>query len=211
MTQELQGTGHYRGTFIEYGLRKTEGTSVAVSVVAMIDDYWDDELQQWIDCRSSEYTVRGESWIIGKDNKGPNRNAIESLVRYSGWDASVDSVINGTWQPTPCSFNVVEDVYKDEVRYKIGFLNAYDKKPGMVGNVSPEEAKQLQQQYGSQLRALVGNIQRNAVAPQGRPSMPKQTAPQRAQANVAAAKKELAAKTEEMLNQELNAGDDIPF
>jgi len=141
-----------------------------VNFAATVNDYWDSDTSEWTDCKDSDYKIRGDVWIVKKDGTVAIPQA-QSLIDHAGWDGSLESIVNGTWQPTPSSFLLQKDMYNDQERYRAPFVNAYDRVPGALGTVTAEEAKTLQSQFGSQLRALAGNAKRAATAPpNGKPS-----------------------------------------
>ena len=192
MVKEMQWAGTCRGSIISYELGGSSSKAVPINVVARIDEYWDLAEQAWKDCRSHEFEVGGALWVIKKDGS-LNANQIEALAQHAGWDGDLTSIVHETWKPTPCAFTVQEDNYKDEARFRIAWLNDYERVP-TAGTISAEKAKALQNQYGSQLRAVVGNIARNSISP-----------PSEGPSPVASPSQSLAeeAKTVE--------GDDIPF
>ena len=183
MTKPLEWAGSCRGQIIEYGLAKMDSGATAVNITARVDEYWDTEEKAWKDCRTNEsdkaieLEAEGAIWIIKKDGK-INQSQAESLMQHADWDGKPTSIQNGSWKPTPCSFVVNKDTYKDESRFRISWLNDYNREPGASGNVSPEQAQELESQYGSQLRALAGNVARNDVPPpEGKPPAPTSAAP----------------------------------
>lgn len=196
MPKPLNWAGNCRGQILEYGLAEMDSGATAVNITARVDEYWDAADKGWKDCRAEMFETEGAIWIIKKDGK-INQSQAESLMQHAGWDGKPTSIENGSWKPTPCSFVVNEDTYKDESRFRISWLNDYDREPGASGNVSPERARELETQYGSQLRALAGNVARNDVPPpEGKPSAPTPAAP------VGITPAEATAGAE---------GDDLPF
>jgi hypothetical protein len=213
-------TGNARGLIAEFGLKEAKSGALAVSIVAKIHECWDPEGERWIDYREGELEVSGDIWIVKKDGTTDQRK-LESLIRYAGWDGQLPSVVEGTWQPTPCAFTVEREDYKDQARYRIGFINAYDWTPGAVGNVTSEKAKELQAKYGSQFRALAGNVKRATIpptAPVSKPSVPKpaaksQESPLHAPKPANGGPKPLDKMSQAEVNAEISGGEDpsIPF
>jgi hypothetical protein len=172
MSQKCDRAGIFRCQIVEYGLYEPESGAVGVSVLARLDEVWNQETKEWENWRQYDVTADGTIWVIKKDGT-INAQASESLIKSAGWNGSLEGCRDGTWQPTPCQFVVKEDDYNDDVRYRISFVNNYDRTPGAVGNVSADRAKALQTQYGAQFRALAGNANRNAAPPVAKPQTPK--------------------------------------
>ena len=171
MSNTLEWAGTCRGKIMEYGIREADSGAIAISVKAAIDAYFDTEGNAWVECGGDNYEATGDLWIVKKDGT-PNSGQVESLCQHAGWDGNLESVASSTWATKPCSFVLNREEYKDVVRHRISFLNAYDRTPGLVGNVSSEKAKALQDRFGAQFRALAGNVQWNTVAPAGKPPVP---------------------------------------
>lgn len=163
--------GIFRAEIVEYGLKEMESGSVAVSLRCKLTDMWDGE--KFLPWDEYQQEIAGEVWIIKKDGSA-NEGAAESLMKHANWDASFSSVVNGTWQPTPIQITVEEETYKNAVRLKLGFVNAWDRIPGAMSNVDEAKASALENRFGGTLRALRGNIDRNKPTPnsQSRPSAP---------------------------------------
>lgn len=169
----LDREGNFRIQIVEYALKEFDSGSVCVSMRATVLEQFDEESKTWIDWRPYNRDVLGDVFIVNK--KGDLlEKAIQSLVNFAGWDANFDAIANGRWQPTPCQCSVAENVYKDQTSFKINFINSYDWHPGGSGGVSAEKAKELSNRFGSQLRALAGNVKRNAPPPaESKPTPPK--------------------------------------
>jgi hypothetical protein len=84
------------------------------------------------------------------------------------------SIADEKWEPCELQFSVEEDEYNGNMRYRISWLNVYDRVPGAVGNVDAAKAKALDAKFGGQIRALAGNTARNdaSTKPKGKPPAP---------------------------------------
>jgi|GEM_PF-2511934 len=171
--REIAQAGNFRGLITEYGLVQQQSGATAIWISARIDEAWDPENKEWVDCREYNIFATGDIYIIKKDGK-INQSQAEALAKYAGWDMNLASVYGNSWVPTPSQFVVNSDTYKDKTRYRIEWVNAYDRTPGQrAGVVDLETAKVIEAQYGSQFRALAGNVKRNGDKPTGKPSAPK--------------------------------------
>jgi hypothetical protein len=204
MSVPIDREGTFRGVIVEYGLREMESGSraVCVSICAQIHAKFDGE--EWEDWTSYDVEARGDVWVVKKDGT-LNLRGSETLVKHAGWDGKFTSVVQGTWQPTPCQFVVKKDEYNDEIRYRIDFVNDFDRTPGEIGNVDAERAKALENQYGSQMRALFANARHGTSKPAegSKPSAPPAPAP---------AKEQQANRVLQETAVETNpVADEIPF
>lgn len=171
MAEKCDREGTFRANITGYGLRDADGSnSVAVTLQARLLEMWDG--QEWQEWEQYDMEAIGDIWIIKKDGS-PNTHGVESLVRHAGWDGSIEAIVNTTWQPAKCQVVIKPDEYKGEVRYRIEFVNSYDRVPGQVSTVSPEKGRDLASRHGAALRAIAANVKRNATVPaNGKPAAP---------------------------------------
>lgn len=202
MTFMIDRAGDFRGEILQFGLQEYDSGAVAIDITARILDAWDREAGEWEDWRQYDCQALGRLFVV-KKNGSLNDGPIKSLVAFAGWDGNLESIVNGTWQPTPCAFTIEEDIYKTETRYRIGFVNDYNRTPGGQGNVDAEKAKAIQAKYGSQIRAIAGNVARTSTdaKPTGKPKAP----PRKPPANVK------SFTQEEMDAAAVEADSSIPF
>lgn len=162
MSQLVDREGDFQGVIYEYGLREFDSGTVAISIRARLDAMWNGE--EWEDWKQYDVEAFGSLFII-KRNGELNNTQVESLVRSAGWDGTMNSVVHGTWKPTPCQFSIKSEVYKEATQFKIAFVNPFDRVPGGgMGNIDADKAKQLEAKFGASLRAIAGNVKRNTVA-----------------------------------------------
>lgn len=180
MGNPVDREGNFRVEITDYGMReaKAPSKSVGVTLKCRLLEIYDFDSEQWHAWAEYDQEADGAIWIVGKDGD-LNDKAVESLVVNAGWDGTIESIVEKTWKPTACQITTSENVYNGKTTFQIGFVNHYDSKPGGMGAVSSEKAKQLSQKYGSSLRAVVGTMQTNSsAAPKGKPPAPKPKAPQ---------------------------------
>lgn len=167
--QAANQEGTFNATIMEFGLKEMDSGSIAIAIRATLNEAWDGtEWQPW---DQYEVEAEGDVWVVKKDGT-INQGAAESLMKYAGWDGNLESITDGSWQPTKCSVTIKHEEYKGVHRYKIAFVNEWGKVPGALSNVKPEKAKELQSRFGSQLRALHGNVSRNSAPSVGIPPTP---------------------------------------
>ncbi|QDU61266.1 hypothetical protein Pan216_21200 [Planctomycetes bacterium Pan216] len=183
MSQEIQQAGNFRGDIVSYWLKEAESEAVAIGIEVKILDVWHEG--EWCDWSEHNLVARGDLWVIKKDGS-INRQQVESLAKSTGFEGNLEAIINQEWDPHPVSIVVQEDSYKDQIRFRISWINNYDATPG-GGNISPEKAKQLQQKFGGEFRAIAGNQTRNEAKPKGRPKAAKAKSKGKAKATPAEA------------------------
>lgn len=171
--KEIDRIGNFQGRIVEYGLKKAaESEAVAVALTVHLLTMWDTDQEAWVEWDIYLMVAMGDTWIIKKDGTLNNR-ACESLVRCAGWDGTLESIADKTWQPTDCQVKVGADTYKNVTRYRIEFLNPYNSIPGKFEELAADKVQNLAQRFGSQLRAIAGTNRANAApAPAGKPAAP---------------------------------------
>lgn len=169
MSMMVERDGVFQGRILEYGLREFESGAVAITIRAALDTIWDGE--QWLDWKQYDMEAIGSLFIIKKDGT-INTQAVESVIKAAGWDGSMNSVVHGTWQPTPCQFVIRGETYKNAMTYKIAFVNEFNSSPGGMTNIDADKAKQMEAKYGASLRAVAGNVKRNAMPAPAAKAMP---------------------------------------
>jgi hypothetical protein len=173
--QACDRTGSFRAEILDYGLKKMDSGAVAVALHVKLTEMWDGEnWQPW-----AEYDMEafGDVWIVKKDGKLNERQA-RALMQYAGWNASLESIADATWEPTPCQVEITHEKYKDQDQYKIAWVNDFNRVPGVgaLSNVDQDGVKELAARFGSPLRALQGNVSRNVSAPSSsKPKPPPKT------------------------------------
>lgn len=169
MTQ-LQSEGDFRARVMKYGLFKAESGSVAVNINFEILEAYDHEEGKWVDWRGEDVACEGAFWIIKKDGT-INETQVESLIENCGWSGLISDISDGQWHPEDCQITVKEDTYKNVKRYKASFINGYESTPGGMGNISAEKAREIDNAFGSGLRAIAGNVKAKKP-PAGGPKSP---------------------------------------
>lgn len=179
MSNPVDREATFRATIESYHLVDTPSGSVGVSCKFRIVELWHDG--QWWPFDEHDMEIDGDIWIVGTREKGSkvNENGVKTLVESLGWDGLIDSIANETWTPQRCQISVKNETYKNVAKLKVAFVNDWNRTPG-GSSVDPAKAKELQMRYGSQLRAIAGNVKRNAPPsppPGGPPAPTRPTAP----------------------------------
>jgi hypothetical protein len=170
--------GIFRGFVKSAVIREPKEGSQALAVSLAIDvEAMRDQAAEggWTDWRPYQCVAFGDFWIIKKDGN-TNDMAVEQLTRI-GWDGDLTKFDGETWKGTPCQFTTVADTYKDETRYKVQFLNAYDYAGGSPAGLDTARLRQLEQKYGGKLRALCHKVGAAAKQTPAKPPMPTKPKP----------------------------------
>lgn len=166
--------GQFRAKIIEYGIRTVDSGAIAVVLRAHLTEKWEGD--QWIPWAEYQQDASGDVWVV-KKNGEVSQDSAENLMRCTGWDGSFSSISNNTWQPTDCQVQISKDEYKGNVRYRINYVNAFDRDPaGGMAPIGDDKVRDLENRFGASLRAIRGNIMRNQpaapAAANGRPAAP---------------------------------------
>ena len=202
MANEVDRSGRFRGRITNYYLDEADSGAEAIAITVAFDQIYHEG--DWYDWTESNQEALGRIWVVKKDGK-LNERQVRALIDHAGWDGSFTSVAQGEWQPTPCQVVVEEDAYRDQVRYRIAWVNAYDQAVGGGGNLSPDKVAALQAKHGAALRALAGTAKANAapvpIEKPTRPAAPSAPTPPEPP-------EKLPPRGEKLSDEQLN---DIPF
>lgn len=171
MSTEMDREGDFQIQIKEYGIQKYDSGATAIAVVADVLAQYNHETGEWDDWSGYDVIARGYLNIIKKDGT-VNTSQVEALSKHCGWTGSLAMIAEGDWKPTPCQCSIQENTYKDQTSYRINFINAFDRVPGGIGTMKPEDAKALDMQFGGALRAAAGNANHGKTTPAGKPASP---------------------------------------
>ena len=171
MSTEMDREGDFQIQIKESGVQKYDSGATAIAVVAKVLAQFNHETGEWEDWSQYDVDVRGYLNIIKKDGT-VNTSQVEALCKYAGWNGSLAMIAEGDWKPTKCQCSVKENVYNYQTSYRIGFINAFDRVPGGLGTMKPEDAKALDTQFGAALRAVAGTATHGTTKPAGKPAAP---------------------------------------
>lgn len=173
----VERTGQFRALITDYGLTESKDGAVGIAIKARLLEWFDPTGQgdggagAWAPWEQYEMEAEGVLWVV-KKNGEINELAAKSLVAHANWDGNLLSITNGAWQPTQCQVSVEKDTYKNETRFRIGFVNDYHRNPLGMSSVGMDKASELQARFGSSLRAIAGNAKRNVPPQNGQPPAP---------------------------------------
>jgi hypothetical protein len=207
--QAVDRTGRFRGRIIEYRPVEGKGKSMSISLRILCTGMWDEDSKSWDDTWE-QYSQVADGFVNLVSGAGKiNEISGKGLLEHAGW-SGLHAVWAQTWNPNPISFQVKVDDYKAKAgveAYCADNIGDFERGPGPA-EISEERAKAFDDEYGSQLRALLSNQARNAApAPATKPAVPKPAA------RKASPKKAPPTSVDDAnaALQEAAAGDDIPF
>ena len=125
----------------------------------------------WEDWSEHGFEAYARLWFIKKNNGGLNTTAVETMRDVLGWDGSIESISNGTWEVPACQITVKNEPYKGQDRFKVSYINPFDYS-GKLNSANPDAIAKIQSLYGSQLRALCGAKAVTPPKPAGKPGLP---------------------------------------
>lgn len=169
--QPVDRAGIFKAKITGYGLTESEKGAVGIVLKAELTDLWDPTNKEWYPWAQYEQEAEGAIWIVKKDGT-INQLGADSLIKCAGWDGNLESITGETWQPTPVQVAIDSDEYNGKTRFRINFVNPFDRTPGMMSTVSADKARELQNRFGGLLRAIAGNARRNGATPNGAPPPP---------------------------------------
>lgn len=163
--------GDFQARVIDYSIYQAKTGSTGINLKFQLLTMWNPETQEWEDwTQYGGHEVLGTAWVINKDETLNEANVKRLAEACGPWDFGM--IDSKEWRPTDCSVTVQAEEYQGKTTLKVAWINPYDRKPGMSGNVDAGKARDLSSRFGHQLRALFGNTQRNAAVPSSRPKPP---------------------------------------
>lgn len=177
MSNEMNQAGNFRVQITEYYLTEKESGSVAITAYANVLDRWmlptDDVDGYWEPWQQHDVVVRGDFYIVGKIAKGGKLNdkLIEALIQFCGWDGNIQSIHSGSWQPVPCRMSVEDNTYEGKITYRMGWPADFNTAPGGQ-RLNDAGMKRIESKHASAMRAIAGNVKRNAAPPTEKPPSP---------------------------------------
>ena len=154
----LDREGLFKAAIAESGLQDTK-ESQALAFVCKFDllAMWNGT--EWEDWSSYGAQCYGNFWILKKDGS-PNKDTCESVAEAVGWNGDL-LALNADLRGHEVQIFAKRDEYQGNVKFKAAYLHKVDAEPTSGIRAIDEAAiKQLQNRYGSQLRALVGGTKK---------------------------------------------------
>jgi hypothetical protein len=150
--QPLKREGIFKVKPLSWSVRTKEGSqSVGVSIEFLVQAQLDGA--EWVSwSEAAPHVVRGTYYIVGKEG-AVNQTAVDQLVKSLKWNGSLDTFMDLP-PDIEVQVTVKSEIYNGEEIYKAGWMNPGDFVPSF--GASPEKVKDLNNRYGSLLRAAVG-------------------------------------------------------
>lgn len=167
---ELMDKGRFRGNIVDYSLfesSNSESQSVGVKIVVSLKDIWQDG--EWQDISDHNFTTSGLINVVKRDGK-INQRQVECLIEYAGWSGRFSHIVEREWHPNPIGVTVEENHWDGKVEYRINWINAFDDAGESGGGATVDVANGLDTRFGSIMRGMASNAQRNSAKPTGKPT-----------------------------------------
>ena len=177
MSNEMNQAGNFRVQITEHYLTEKESGSVAITAFANVLDRWmppaNDTDGYWESWQQHDVVVRGDFYIVGTTVKGGKLNdkLIEALIQFCGWDGNIQSIQNGSWQPSPCRMSIEDNTYEGKTTYRMGWPSDFNSVPGGQ-RLDDAGMKRIESKHASAMRAIAGNVKRNTAPPTEKPPSP---------------------------------------
>lgn len=173
MSRKIDREGRFLATPVEWGVKESQNGAIGVGFKFHIKGQWDYDNEIWDDWSRYEVECFGTWWIIKKDGL-VNEKPVEQLCQALGWDGSIDSLERVRWDGQTVQIDVKGETYNGAEYFKASWMYGKDAVPnsGGVGSLQSGELKSLSSRFGSQLRAIAGNVKRNQPAGSAPPPPP---------------------------------------
>jgi len=159
--------GQFRARPVQWGLAtgRAPSQSLGVRIQFLLLEWFSNTERKWEPWESYGALCEGTFYIVGKDGgvgESQERN-IADLVKFLNWSGDINDLLEGgNFQPLDCQVTIGEEEHEGRTRMKVQWLNSFN---GTINRVAPDAAKSLAAKYGSQFRAVAGNVKRNMPPP----------------------------------------------
>lgn len=157
--------GRFRAKSIATSLfQSSKSKSVAVNItfrlLEMLDQ--DEDGKSFWRPWAYDHDAEHAAWIIKKDGT-TNEDALANLAEIFGWKGDITEFALDKIPETFVQVAVETHEYNGKTTYRVAWVNRYDDDAGAKDQkVSAADAAAIQNQFGSEFRAIAGNVQRNA-------------------------------------------------
>lgn len=160
----LDRAGYFEATPTVWGIKKYDSGAIGVSILFGILSEWNGEdWSSWAEYEAHE--IYGNFFIVKKDG-GLNDTQVEALCKALNWSGNLQDFSDENAQFSDCVITVGEEQYNGQNRLKVKWANPIGWAPNpSISNIDDGEIGTLQKRFGSQLRAIAGNVKRNGQAP----------------------------------------------
>lgn len=167
--KQLDRAGIFMARPLSWSVKTYDSQAIAIEFQFQILGQWNGE--GWDSWREyEEYTVWGHFFVVKKDGS-VNSTTVEQLARSLGWTGDLNAVVNQDVPSRAVQITVKEDIYKDQVRFKAGWMNHKDFVPTSQG-ADPETVSGLNNRFGSLLRAAAASAKKDMPQEKDEPATP---------------------------------------
>lgn len=165
--QMIDREGTFKAKPIAWSIHRSQG-SQSVGINVQFDIVAKQEGDEWED-----WTMYGPCSVFGyfnvlKKDGTVNQKTVENLAEVLSWNASMQQITSAPPPDVVVQVVVEFNEYNGKSSYRVKWLNPGDYTHA-GGGCSPDEARALDAQFGSLLRASAGAV---APKPNGKPKSP---------------------------------------
>ena len=160
----LDRKGIFKARLLGWKVLDAKSGAVAVSCEFQVLSQWDGA-GGWSDWSEyEEHRCFGNWWVVKKGGQ-INTGAVEQLTESLGWDGDLQSIL-ATPPDSTVQITVKADEYNGQTRFKAAWMNPENYEPQQPG-ADKEKVTQLQNRFGSLLRAAAASEAGATAAPAG--------------------------------------------
>ena len=161
----LDREGIFKARLLGWKVLDVKSGAVAVSCELHVLAQWDGA-GGWSDWSEyEEHRCFGNWWVVKKGGQ-INMGAVEQLAESLGWNGDLQSVLGSPPPDSTVQITVKADEYNGQTRFKAAWMNPENHAPQQPG-ADKEKVGQLQNRFGSLLRAAAASAAGAPAAPAG--------------------------------------------
>ena len=182
MSELISDVGDYRGSVLAGAIGKTTNGFPQLVLDLHATDMYDAGTKEWFeDCVDGTLTA----YVCLFGGNGKATLGVRQVIDATGWDGASFKGLNDLVQELiaqdggfPIGFTTKENIYNDVTSIQVDWVRNYDAAPGRtIAACTPQELKDLDQQYAKGLQAVKAKIKVAAPKPTTKPKSPTRAKP----------------------------------
>ena len=181
MSELISDVGDYRGSVLAGAIGKTTNGFPQLVLDLHATDMYDAGTKEWFeDCVDGTLTA----YVCLFGGNGKATLGVRQVIDATGWDGASFKGLNDLVQELiaqdggfPIGFTTKENIYNDVTSIQVDWIRNYDAAPGRtIAACTPQELKDLDQQYAKGLQAVKAKAKVAAPKPTTKPKPPTRAA-----------------------------------